>query len=90
MTDISKSKDNKAVKYDQVLEYNMRNIFPEKSYTKCGGDTFRGPFSKKLKLRISLGSVALLFIWFVLIVCQVEDNQNILKLSCRPFAFTSY
>ena len=78
------------MKYGQVLEYNMSNIFPEKSYTKCGGDTFRRPFSKKLKLRISLGSVALLFIWFVLIVCQVEDYQNILKLSCRPFAFTSY
>ena len=27
---------------------------------------------------------------FVFIVCQVEDYRNILKLSCRPLAFTSY
>ena len=27
---------------------------------------------------------------FVYIVCQTEDYQNILKLSCRIFAFTSY
>ena len=25
-----------------------------------------------------------------IIVCQVEDYRNILKLSCRPLAFTSY
>ena len=29
-------------------EYNMRNIFPEKSYTKCGEETIPRPFSKKL------------------------------------------
>ena len=27
---------------------------------------------------------------FVLIICQVEDYRNILKLSYRPLAFTSY
>ena len=27
---------------------------------------------------------------FVFIVCRVEDYQNILKLSCRQLAFTSY
>ena len=27
---------------------------------------------------------------FVFIVCQVEDYQNILKLSCKPIAFSSY
>ena len=32
----------------------MRNIFLEKSYTKCGGETIPRPFSKKLKLSISL------------------------------------
>ena len=28
----------------------MRNIFLEKSYTKCGGETSPRPFSGKLKL----------------------------------------
>ena len=32
----------------------MRNIFLEKSYTKCGGETSPRPFSKKLKLMLSL------------------------------------
>ena len=26
------------MKYGQVIEYNMRNIFLEKSYAKCGGE----------------------------------------------------
>ena len=32
----------------------MRNIFLEKSYTKCGVETSPRPFSEKLKLSISL------------------------------------
>ena len=38
------------MKFGQLLEYNMRNIFIEKSYTKCGGETIPRPFSQKLKL----------------------------------------
>ena len=38
----------------QVIEYNIRNIFLKKSYTKCGGKTTPIPFSKKSKLSISL------------------------------------
>ena len=30
---LSRSKDNKAMKFDQLLEYNTRNIFLEKAYT---------------------------------------------------------
>ena len=41
------------MKFGQLIEYNMRNIFLEKSYTKCGGETSPRPFSEKLKLRIS-------------------------------------
>ena len=42
------------MKFDHLLEYNMRNIFVEISYTKYGVETFPIPFSKKLKLSISL------------------------------------
>ena len=42
------------MKYDQLIEYNMGNIFLEKSFTKCGGETSPRPFSKKSKLSISL------------------------------------
>ena len=41
------------MKFGQLMEYNMRNIFLEKSYTKCGGETMPRPFSK-LKLSTSL------------------------------------
>ena len=38
----------------QVIECNMRNIFLEKSYTKCGRETSSRTFPEKLKLSISL------------------------------------
>ena len=42
------------MKFGQLVKYNMKNIFHEKSFTKCGGETITRPFSKKSKLRISL------------------------------------
>ena len=27
------------MEFGQLIEYNLRNIFLEKSYTKCGGET---------------------------------------------------
>ena len=42
------------MKFSQLLEYNMGNIFVEKSYTKCAGETIPIPLSKKSKLSISL------------------------------------
>ena len=50
----SRSKSNQAMKFGQLIEYNMRKIFPEKSYTKCGRETTPRAFSKKLNLNISL------------------------------------
>ena len=49
----SRSNGNQTMKFVQLLEYNMRNIFVEKSYTKCSGGTIPRPFSKKAKLSIS-------------------------------------
>ena len=54
LPNISRSKGNQAIKRDQLIEYNMRNIFLEKSYIKYGGETIPRPFSKNLKLSISL------------------------------------
>ena len=51
---ISRSKDNQTVKFGQLIEYNMRKTFPEKSYTKCGRETTPRAFSKKSNLNISL------------------------------------
>ena len=42
------------MEFGQLIEYNIRNVFLEKSYTKCGGDTTLTPFSEKSKLNITL------------------------------------
>ena len=42
------------MKFGQLTEYKLGNIFVEKSYTKCAGETIRRPLSKKSKLSISL------------------------------------
>ena len=42
------------MKFDQLIEYNMRNIFVEKSYAKCAGETIPRPLNKKSKLIIPL------------------------------------
>ena len=55
------------MKFGQLIEYDTRNIFPEKSYTKCGGKTGLDPFLKKKIERIS-GSAIWSFIQFVFIV----------------------
>ena len=34
------------MKFDQLIEYNMRNIFVEKSYTKCAKEIIPKPLSK--------------------------------------------
>ena len=41
------------MKFGQLIEYNMRNIILEKSYTKCGGEASPRPLPGKLKLSIS-------------------------------------
>ena len=51
---MSRSKDNQAMKFVQLIEYNMRNINVEKSYAKCAGETILRSLSKKSKLSISL------------------------------------
>ena len=38
------------MEFDQLKEYNIRNIFLKKPYTKCGGETSLRLFSEKSKL----------------------------------------
>ena len=45
---------NQTMKFGQLIEYNTRNTFHEKSYTKCYGETISSLFSKKSKFSISL------------------------------------
>ena len=47
LCNISRSKGNEIMKFNQLTDYNIRNIFLEKSHTKCGGETIHRAFSKK-------------------------------------------
>ena len=41
---ISKRSGNQLIKYGQLIEYNMRNIFFDKLFTKFGGESIPRPF----------------------------------------------
>ena len=44
LTNISRSKGNQAMKFGQLIEYDMKNIFLEKLYTKCEEKIVPDPF----------------------------------------------
>ena len=80
------------MRFGQFIEYNKRNIFLEKSYTKVvylvniyinvckyiKNQNWAYPWINSLK-----------FLTVFFVVCQAEDYRKILKLSCRQLAFTS-
>ena len=53
LPNIPRRKDNQTMKFGQLIEYNMKKIFLEKSYTKCCGETSPRSFSKKSQWSIS-------------------------------------
>ena len=55
LPNISRIKGNEIMKFGQLIQYDMRNTFLEKTYVKCCGETTPRPFSKKPKLSIILG-----------------------------------
>ena len=70
------------MKFGQLIECNIRNIFLQKVFTKCDGKTSPRRFSKTIKIEHISGSIVNSFIQFAFVVWQVEGQQNILKLSC--------
>ena len=49
-----RSKTTQEFKFVQLIQYDMENLFFEKSYTKWGGETISRPFPKKSKSSVSL------------------------------------
>ena len=78
------------MKFVHLIEYNTRNIFPEKSYTKCDEETSSKTFSKKSKLIQSRNQQSKVLYSLFLFHAQVEGYQIKLKLRCRPVAFNSF
>ena len=54
MPNISRNKHNQSMKFGQLIDYNTKNIFLEKSYTKSDGKSIPRHFPKKSKLSVSL------------------------------------
>ena len=54
LPNISRTKGTQAMEFGRLVQYYMRDIFLEKSYTKCDRETILRPFSKKSKLSVSL------------------------------------
>ena len=48
LLNISKRSGNQLIKYGQLIEYNMRNTFFDKLFTKFGGESIPRPFYQKI------------------------------------------
>ena len=46
LPNILRSRGNQTIKFGQLKEFNIENIFLEKTYTKYGGETIPRLFSK--------------------------------------------
>ena len=73
---ISRSKGNHRMKFGQLIECNMRDIFLEKSYTKCEAETSPKPFSEKLKLSISQDQQSKVLHSFVLLNAKLRAIET--------------
>ena len=50
LPDISRSQGNQTMKFGQLIEHKMGNIFLPKLCTKCGGETNPKTLFKKIKI----------------------------------------
>ena len=54
LPNILRSKAIKTMTFGQLREYNIRDVFLEKPYTKSGGKTIPQIFFQKIKMSMSL------------------------------------
>ena len=57
LANVLRSKGNQTLKFGQLIEYNMRNIFLENLYAKCNRETILRPARKKVKIEHISGSM---------------------------------
>ena len=87
---ISRSKGNETMKFGQLMEFELRNTFLTKCYSKYGRETSSTPFSEKPRLSTSLDQQSETLYGLLLLHIQVKDYLNILKLRCPAIVFASY
>ena len=62
LPNISRSKSNQTMKFGELIKYNMRSIFVEKSYIKYAAEIILRPLSKKIKIEHIPGSIVKQFV----------------------------
>ena len=75
LPNFSRSQGNQKMKFGQLMKYNMRNIFLEKLYSKCGAETSPKHFSGKLILRISPDQSSKVFYSLFLLYPQLRGIE---------------
>ena len=84
LINISRSKTDQAMKFGQLIEYYSKNIFREKSYAKCSGDSF-------LKNQnCAYLWISSLINFYTISFCIYVKLRIILKLNCRPINFKAF
>ena len=73
-----RGKDNQTMRLGQLIEYTIRNIFLEKSYTKHGKEASPRSFYEISKLRISLDQYSQISYSLFLLYVQVQVYQKLL------------
>ena len=67
------------MKFGQLTEYNVRNVFLQKSYTKCGGKAIPRPFYRNSNLSITVDQQSEM-LQFAFIVCPSGDLPKYIKI----------
>ena len=81
LPNISRSKGNLTIKFDNSIVYNMLNLFLEKLYTKCDRKATPRPFYRDTKFSISLDhQPEMLWSLFLLYVKSWSTNYTKIKV----------
>ena len=57
LSNISSFNGNHSMTFASLIEYNMKNSFLEKPYTKCDRETTSRPFFEKMKIELISESI---------------------------------
>ena len=87
LPNILRNKDNQAMEFGQLREYNIKNIFLEKPHKKYTGKTSPRPFSEKLKLSISLEKLNFYAVRFIASPSELLPQSIKTKLLTTCFYF---
>ena len=88
-SDMSKTKVNQTTKCGPLIEYNMKNIIVEKSFTKYDGKTRPRNIFKKSKFSISVYQQPEVSYSLFLYVFRMSCLRTV-RTYWNPLAFTSY